>query len=173
MLVVDLPTNAHEARVGVMLGLEGEAYADDLEGVGEEDRGDAGEGTADEAAEGCLLRTVPDEDSTDLLISQELDSRVGEDAEQRGRVPSEESAYALLSADIAHSPYYSRPVPRVFRELRIRSLEEDLHAVEGPDEGFRLLCWWSALQLNVGKSHRVGDLTAHPASPPASPVRRT
>ena len=80
MLVVDAPDGFAEGCAAGGFGLEGEAHADHFEGVGEEYGDRAGDAAAHEPSEGCLLRFVFDEDGADLLVGEEFDPGVGEDA---------------------------------------------------------------------------------------------
>lgn len=121
-----------------MFGFKGETHADDFEGVGDEDAGDTRGGAADEAAEGRLVRGGGDEDGAELLVGEEFDGGVGEDAQQGGGVAPEEPAEAGLPVDVPHGGHDAEPGAGVFGELRVGGLEEDFDAVEGADDGFGL-----------------------------------
>jgi len=51
--------------------------------------------------------------------------------------------------DVAHGCYDTEPAPRVFGELGIRRLEENLHPIEGPDDCFGLVCESVLLEAHV------------------------
>lgn len=88
-----------------------------------------------------------DDDGADLLIGEEFDGGVGEDAQEGRRVSAEEPAEAVLAIDVTHGSHDAKPGTGVFGELRVGGLEEDLHAVEGPDDGFGLgRCKQKAIQ---------------------------
>lgn len=81
MLVINFPTYTAQRRVlGRLARLEGEAYADDFERVGEKDRDHACEGAGHEAADGRLVVAAVDHVGANLLVSQEFYTRVGENA---------------------------------------------------------------------------------------------
>ncbi len=121
-----------------MFGFKGEAHADDFEGVGDEDAGDTRGGAADEAAEGRLVRGGGDADGAELLVGEEFDGGVGEDAQEGGGVAPKEPAQAGLPVDVPHGGHDAEPGAGVFGELRVGGLEEDFDAVEGADDGFGL-----------------------------------
>jgi hypothetical protein len=66
-----------------------------------------------------------------LLVGEEFDACVREDAEERGRVAFEETAYAGADVDVADCPGETNPGACVFGELGVAGLEEDFYAVEG------------------------------------------
>ena len=109
VFVVDLLADAREGGAGVALCFECEADADDFEGVGEEDGGDAGEGAADQPAEGGFLGFVFDDDGAYLLVGEEFDGCVREDTQESGGVASEESSHAVLSVDVPHGGHDAEP----------------------------------------------------------------
>lgn len=82
LFVVDLRADGRERRARVEAGFKREPHADDLQRVGEEYGGDAGKGTADQAAQGCFLSGGTDYLRADLLVCEEFDGRVGEYAEE-------------------------------------------------------------------------------------------
>jgi hypothetical protein len=53
-------------------------------------------------------------------------------------VASEETSGSILVVDVFHSRGHAEPGARVFRELRIARLEENLYPIEGRNEGFGL-----------------------------------
>lgn len=73
-----------------------------------------------------------------MLVGQEFDSSVGEDAEEGCGVAPEEAAHTRLPVDVTHGGHDAEPGAGVFCELRVRGLEEDFDAVEGTDDGFCL-----------------------------------
>ena len=129
-----------EQRGASHSSLEGEAYADDLERVREEHRGQPREGARREAPQPRLPvpRTV-DEEGTVLLVSDELDGCIGVDLEERGRVAPEQPHYAVLRVDVRQGTAQASPGPGILGELRVACLKEDLDSVEGRDGGFGLL----------------------------------
>ena len=78
--MVDLLANSGKRGARVAPCFEGKADADDFERVGEEDRCYACEGAADEAAKGCFLSFVLDDDCAHLFVGKEFDGSVREDA---------------------------------------------------------------------------------------------
>lgn len=78
--VVDLLADARKGGAGVAFCFEGETHADHFEGVGEEDGGDACERAADESPPGGFLGFVFYNDGADLLVGEEFDGGVGENA---------------------------------------------------------------------------------------------
>lgn len=59
-------------------------------------------------------------------------------------MPSEETAHAGLSVDVAHGGHDAEPGAGVLCELRVGGLEEDFDAVERTDNCFCLdLIWFS------------------------------
>lgn len=62
-------------------GLECQAHADDFERVGEKDGDDARDGAGCEAPARGLFGAVGDEEGANLLVREEFDAAVGEDAE--------------------------------------------------------------------------------------------
>ena len=51
---------------------------------------------------------------------------------------AEETSHAVLSVDVSHSGDNAKPGAGIFRELGVRGLEEDFHAVERTDDCFGL-----------------------------------
>ena len=179
--MVDLAADAREAGpLGVLARLEGEAHADHLEWVGQEDGGHARDGAREDAAPPGLVGGGRDEDGADLFVGEELGRRIGEDAQQRGRVATEESTQPVLAVDVPHGRHDAEPCSRVFGELRVGCLEEDFDAVERADYGLGLpgrkpldsYAWTIAL-FPSRTERRLELLTAHPANPPARPLRQT
>ncbi len=84
-----------------------------------------------------LLRR--NEHSAELLVREELDGGVGEDAEEGCRMAPEEATDAGLSIDVAHGGHDAEPGAGVFGELGVGGLKEDFDAVEGADDGFGLV----------------------------------
>ena len=78
--MVDGSTYVDERYARLGLGLKGKAHADDLQRIGEEDGYGARQTATEEAAQRRFLTLVFDECSTNLLIGQEFDAGVGEDA---------------------------------------------------------------------------------------------
>ena len=68
-----------------------------------------------------------------LLVGQKFDSCVRKDPEKGGRVPSEETAHAILAVDVTHGSNHAEPGTSIFGEFWIGGLEEDLDAVKGTD----------------------------------------
>lgn len=138
VLVVDLPADVGERGAGV-LGLEGEADADDLERVRDEDGRDAGEGARREPPHPRLpVPLAPDQHRAVLLVRDELDGRVRVDLEERGRVAPEQARRPVPHVDVRDRPPEPRPAARVLGELRVARLEQDLHPVEGRYRRFGL-----------------------------------
>ena len=80
-----------------------------------------------------------DNDGADLLIGEEFDSGVGENAEEGGAVATEEATEAVLGIDVSHSGYNAEPGAGVFGEVGVGGLEEDFDAIEGPDKSLGLV----------------------------------
>ena len=78
--MVDLFADAGKRGARGAACFEGEADADDLEGVSNEHRCYARDCAADKATQGRLLTFVLDEDGAHLLVRKELDGSIGEDA---------------------------------------------------------------------------------------------
>ena len=58
LFMVDLFTDTRQSRAVISSRFKGKPNTDDFKGVGEEDRGDAGEGAGDEPSEGYFLSFV-------------------------------------------------------------------------------------------------------------------
>lgn len=84
------------------------------------------------------MRWVGDDDGADLFVGEELDGGVGEDAEERGGMASEEPAEAGFFVDVPHGGYDAEPGAGVFCKLRVRGLEEDFDPVKRSDHRFGL-----------------------------------
>lgn len=82
--------------------------------------------------------SVFDEVRAYLLVGEELDSGVGEDAKECRGVAAEEAQGPILEVDVADSFGGAGPAAGVFLELWVGGLEEDLYAVERRDYGFCL-----------------------------------
>ena len=74
----------------------------------------------------------------DLLVCDKLDGGVGEDAQQRGRVPAVQAGEPVCAPDVAHRAKHAGPAARVLGKLPVARLEQDLDAVERGDQGFCL-----------------------------------
>ena len=107
--MVDLLADARERGAGVLLCFKCQTYADDFQGISKEDGSDAGEGAADEAAEGGFLRFVFDDGGANLLICKEFNGSIGEDTEEGGAVAAKEASYAILVVDIPHGGNDAKP----------------------------------------------------------------
>lgn len=79
-----------------------------------------------------------DDDSAVLLVGEELDASVREDAQQRRRVTPEQTAETFTAANIAEGPREAEPVTGIFREMGVGGLEEDFDAVQRSYYGFGL-----------------------------------
>ena len=135
-----------------MLRLEGEAHADQLERVRAEDAGDAGEAAGEEAPDGRLVVGTVDDDGADLLVGEELDGGVGEDAQNGGGVAAVEAQGALVAVNVAHHCVDAVPAAGVSAEFGGGGLEEDFDAVERRDDRFCLRCIASVLEgLGLGR----------------------
>lgn len=73
-----------------------------------------------------------------MLVGEEFDARIGEDAEEGCRVPFEEPTYAGADVDVAYGSRKATPGAGIFGELGVAGLEEDLDAVERAYYCFRL-----------------------------------
>ena len=73
-----------------------------------------------------------------LLVGEEFNARVGEDAEEGCRVAFKEPAYTGADVNVANGGREADPGAGVLCELGVAGLEEDLDAVEGADYCFRL-----------------------------------
>ena len=82
---------------------------------------------------------------------------------------TEEALDAFGVVDVAESFEHAEPRACVFCKLGIRRLEEDFDAVERADDGFCLQVLECVQLLRAGEKTWMGALTAHPASPPATP----
>ena len=86
---------------------------------------------------------------------------------------AEETAKTILTVNFTHGRYDAEPGAAIFGKLGARGLEKNLDAVERTYDGFGL--------EEEGRVSGLGDegegfgagLTAQPARPPASPLRRT
>ena len=86
------------------------------------------------------MRFVLYDAGADLLVGEEFDAGVGEDAEEGGGVAFEEAADTGGGVDVVHGCGEAGPGAGVFCELGVFGLEEDFHAVEGADYSFCLGC---------------------------------
>lgn len=77
--------------------------------------------------------------AADLLVGEEFDPCVGEDAEEGGGVAFEETADARVDVDVPYGYGQPTPLAGVFREIGVGGLEEDFDAVKGADYGLGLL----------------------------------
>lgn len=137
--MVDLRADAPQAAPPYLLRLEGQAHPHDFEWIGDEDAGHAREGAAEESPQARLVLLGRDEDGADLLVCEEFNGGVGEDAEEGGGMAAEETTDAGLPVDVTHGGHNAEPGAGVFGELGVRGLEEDFDAVEGTDDGFGLI----------------------------------
>lgn len=80
-----------------------------------------------------------DDDRADLLVGEEFDGRIGEDAQNGCGVAAEETARAFVFVNVFHGGYDAEPGAGISCELRIRGLEENFDSVEGGNYGFGLL----------------------------------
>lgn len=119
-------------------GLEREPHPDHFKGIREEDARDAGQTAREESPQRRLLLVGLDQHRPDLLVGDELDGGVREDAEQCGRVSAEETGDAFGPRDVPHGAGRTEPRSTVFGELGTRGLEQDLDSVKGRYEGFSL-----------------------------------
>ena len=79
-----------------------------------------------------------DDNGADLLVAEELDGSVGEDAQQRGRVATKQTTYAICVVDVPDCSDDSKPGTGVFGELGIGRLEQDFDAVQRTNNCFSL-----------------------------------
>lgn len=78
------------------------------------------------------------DNSTDLLICEEFYSGVGKNTKEGGGVAFEEAAGTFIALDVTDRRCQTSPAARIFRELRIRRLEQDLDPVKGCHDSFAL-----------------------------------
>lgn len=90
-------------------GFKRESHADHLEGVSEEDTCDTGQTTREQTPQRRLLLMRLDQHCPDLLVCDELDGGVGEDAKQRGRMSAEETDGAFGARDVPHGTDRAEP----------------------------------------------------------------
>ena len=109
MFMVDLTANLGQRGARIAFGFEGESHADYFQGVGDEDGGQAREGSAGEAAQRGFVGGGWDDDMADLLVGEEFDGCVGEDLQEGSRVSPEEAAHAVLPVDVAHGRHDAKP----------------------------------------------------------------
>ena len=76
-----------------------------------------------------------------MLVGEKFDAGVGEDAKEGCRMSAKEAPQALLAVYVTHGSDNAKPRTRIFGELRVRGLEEDLDAIKGADDGFCLEEW--------------------------------
>lgn len=109
LLGVDFLDNGAQAAFMIGARLKGEAYSNDFQRVCEEYGHHASQTAAEEAPAGRFLGLVLDHARADLLVGEELDAGVGEDAQQRGRVALEEACDASVEVDVADGRGEPRP----------------------------------------------------------------
>lgn len=80
--MVDCFANFSQTSPVICFCLEGQPYADNFERVGEADGDGASQAATEKSANGSLFVFIRDDDSADLLISEELDTGVGKYTEQ-------------------------------------------------------------------------------------------
>ena len=119
-----------------MFCIECHAYANDFEGVGEEDGGDPRKRAGDEATNRLFVGLVRYHNSPNLFVGQEFYASVREDSQEGSGVASKQSAQPIRLVDVSHGRDHSKPMSCVLCKLGIRSLEKDLDTVEGTDDGF-------------------------------------
>ena len=77
-------------------------------------------------------------DAANLLIGQEFDASVGENAEEGCGVAAKEAADSISTVDVPDGLHDTKPATGVFLKLWIRGLEKDLYAIKGSDNRFSL-----------------------------------
>lgn len=91
---------------------------------------------------------------------------------------AKETTQTVLAVDVPHGGHDAEPCSRVFGKLRVGCLEEDFDAVERADYGLglsrrrRLDNAWTVGTFPWRTERRLELLTAHPAKPPARPLRQ-
>lgn len=138
VLVIYLHADGPETSPSYFFRLKRQPHAHDLERVREEDARHTCQGARKESAERGFVGFGGDEDGADLLVGEEFDGRVGEDAEEGCGVTAEQTADAGLPVDVPHGSHDAEPGAGVFGELGVGGLKEDFDAVEGAHDGFRL-----------------------------------
>lgn len=139
LFVVDLLADAGEGGPGFVLGFECQTHPYHLEWVRQHHARDSGECAAEETAQRGFILLGRDEEGTELLVGEEFDGGVGENAEQGCGMPPEEPAHAVGLVDVPHCGHNAEPGAGVFRELRVGGLEQDFDPVKRTDEGFGLI----------------------------------
>lgn len=108
-LGVYLAHDAGEAAALRGLCFECKTHADDFEGICAEYTNHASQTAADEAAARGFLGFTLDYACADLLVCEEFDTRIREDAEKGRRVAFEKSAHAGGGVDVVHGGGEARP----------------------------------------------------------------
>ena len=137
-MVYRLADPLERRRAGLIFRFECQPHTDDFQRISNENACDARGGPTEQPAERCFVRGGGDEDGAELLVGEEFDGGVGEDAEEGRGMASKEPAEARLPVDVPHGSYDAEPRAGVFGELGVGGLEEDFDAVEGADDRFCL-----------------------------------
>lgn len=120
---MDFADDGAEGAFVVGTGFEGEAHADDFEGVREEDADHACETAACEASAGGFLGFVLDYAGAYLFVCKEFDAGVGEDAEEGCGVAFEKTSNSSTGIYVADCGREARPRASIFCELGVVCLE--------------------------------------------------
>lgn len=137
-MVYGLTDPLQRRRAGLMFRFECQPHTDNFQRISNENARDARRGPTEQPAQRRFVRGGRNEHRAELLIGEEFDGCVGEDAEEGGGMASEETAEAGLPIYISHGSYHAEPRAGVFGKLGVRGLEEDFDAVEGADDRFCL-----------------------------------
>lgn len=121
--------------------LERQTHADDLERVRDEDGGDSRQRAAEQTPQRSFMSGARNQRGAELLVGEEFDGGVREYTKEGGRVATEEPAHARLGIDVAHCGHDAEPRARVFGELRVGGLKENLHPVKRADDSLSLENW--------------------------------